>query len=513
MLSQGFTNPPESNQPMLSPKSQTSINLNLGTSSSKSSVSSQTRRKTVPSPVTSIQIGKHYSVSSGYTVLVSKYFQTTEEREEQDNSIEVTSQPFENTKKLNQAKEDLVSSGSVKRKVKNDKDEQTTQIDKNNVEKGRFCRMSSDVTLMEELAQTICTMRSMIASMWDEALGSPRRNQDLILGPEPVPHDVVPLNMMSPEKDHGRRAYADESDEDEIPLVFQINKGKRARDSQTTSRLINKTELVNVETEVSKRNDKEKEAEVEDVSLIREISKKKENKRNSKSKVTLAKGDRSTNESNPSKKRKSEMIQASGSLNEQRKDIRRNSESPTKGLRTINGNAEALREFKVMIIKNEVRDIVSRARLLKKELQGEFQLMFEMVRTDNATNGIKKHMFSMGTLEECECIPKKNDMGSFSIISKVLEAQEITTAELQRVKAENVVLQAQLSQKEKEVSSQGALKAARLEIERLKSDNESLSLKVGELKDQMIEDQRVNGERMNNILKALAQNLQKPKSP
>ncbi|KAK4357632.1 hypothetical protein RND71_023242 [Anisodus tanguticus] len=62
----------------------------------------------------------------------------------------------------------------------------------------------------------------------------------------------------------------------------------------------------------------------------------------------------------------------------------------------------------------------------------------------NATIGTRKQMFTMSTLEECECVPKKGGIGSNSTISSLIEAQERATADIERLQAENALLMAQL---------------------------------------------------------------------
>ncbi|KAK4360779.1 hypothetical protein RND71_019731 [Anisodus tanguticus] len=82
-----------------------------------------------------------------------------------------------------------------------------------------------------------------------------------------------------------------------------------------------------------------------------------------------------------------------------------------------------------------------------------------------ATMGTKKHMFTMVTLEECECVPRKDGV-STSTISTLIEAQAVATAKIQRLKAENALLQARLFEKTQKPGSHGHLEAANAEIVR-----------------------------------------------
>lgn len=57
-----------------------------------------------------------------------------------------------------------------------------------------------------------------------------------------------------------------------------------------------------------------------------------------------------------------------------------------------------------------------------------------------ATMEITKQMFTMRTLEECECLLKKGGVGNNSTISQLIEAQESATAEIKRLQAKNATL-------------------------------------------------------------------------
>lgn len=46
------------------------------------------------------------------------------------------------------------------------------------------------------------------------------------------------------------------------------------------------------------------------------------------------------------------------------------------------------------------------------------------VKLEKATIGTRKQMFTLGTLVECECVPKKGGVCSNSIISSLIDAQE-----------------------------------------------------------------------------------------
>ncbi|KAK4367862.1 hypothetical protein RND71_011654 [Anisodus tanguticus] len=117
----------------------------------------------------------------------------------------------------------------------------------------------------------------------------------------------------------------------------------------------------------------------------------------------------------------------------------------------------------------------------------------------------KKHMLTKTTLEECECMPNKGGIGSNSTISTQIEAQEIATAEIQKLKVENALLGVQLEEKAHEPGSHDALEAAKADIEKLRVDNERLRLKVDELRDQMLKTSApLISERVDRILKALA---------
>ncbi|KAK4372786.1 hypothetical protein RND71_008170 [Anisodus tanguticus] len=66
------------------------------------------------------------------------------------------------------------------------------------------------------------------------------------------------------------------------------------------------------------------------------------------------------------------------------------------------------------------------------------------VPTGNATQGNRKQMFTMTTLEKCECVPKKDGMGNNFTISSLIEAQERATADIERLQGKNALLRAQL---------------------------------------------------------------------
>nr|XP_016444299.1 PREDICTED: uncharacterized protein LOC107769592 [Nicotiana tabacum] len=78
--------------------------------------------------------------------------------------------------------------------------------------------------------------------------------------------------------------------------------------------------------------------------------------------------------------------------------------------------------------------------------------------------GTRKQSFSMTNLEECECIDKREGVGSNSTISQLIEAQNIITEEIRKLKSRNAIIEGQLSQATKapgSSSSQGT-KVARL---------------------------------------------------
>lgn len=64
--------------------------------------------------------------------------------------------------------------------------------------------------------------------------------------------------------------------------------------------------------------------------------------------------------------------------------------------------------------------------------------------------GTGKQMFTMSTLEECECVLKKGGGGNNLTISNLIEAPETTTLEIKWLQAENAILKSKLTQKSTE---------------------------------------------------------------
>ncbi|XP_060184155.1 KNR4/SMI1 homolog [Lycium barbarum] len=245
------------------------------------------------------QVEKLDSISSEHTASVSKYFQNTDEMEGQDNGVEVTSQSIKKTEKSSQDNENLFSQDMHEEEVVCDKEEQTAEINKETKEANN---------VQEDFAKTM------------SELGDVRLSEE------------VKERHISPERDHGHDDHANESDEDEIPLVFKLRKifgsepastankakgTKKTRGSPVKSRLIDEIELVNVETIAVNDDDDDDEVEIkgEDAPLEKKNSKKnkEENKKHSEQRVTPVGGDKSTKESKPSKKRKSRNNEESGS--------------------------------------------------------------------------------------------------------------------------------------------------------------------------------------------------------
>ncbi|KAK4369287.1 hypothetical protein RND71_013079 [Anisodus tanguticus] len=151
--------------------------------------------------------------------------------------------------------------------------------------------------------------------------------------------------------------------------------------------------------------------------------------------------------------------------------------------------------FMDMIVKRE--GSATGARLFKKQLKLEYQLLFALVnkvKTEKAILGTRKHMITMETLEECECMLKKCGVGTNSTISSLIEAQKKSTAEIQRLKAKNALLRAQLVAKAQEHSFSGAVEATNAKNMKLRAENEKLKEKIDELRDQMVQDQRTTSE-------------------
>lgn len=69
----------------------------------------------------------------------------------------------------------------------------------------------------------------------------------------------------------------------------------------------------------------------------------------------------------------------------------------------------------------------------------------------------RKEMFTLSTLEECECVLKKGGVGSNSTISNLIEAQETTTTKIMRLHIENVILRFKLTHKSTKPGSSGPL--------------------------------------------------------
>ncbi|KAK4376250.1 hypothetical protein RND71_006927 [Anisodus tanguticus] len=89
-------------------------------------------------------------------------------------------------------------------------------------------------------------------------------------------------------------------------------------------------------------------------------------------------------------------------------------------------------------------------------------------KTGKAIMGTKKQMFTLSTLEECECMTRKGGVGSNSTISKLIEAHEKAITEIQR-------LQGDSGPSDPLVEANAQLKA----------ENEKLKQKVDEFREQM----------------------------
>ncbi|XP_060198413.1 uncharacterized protein LOC132627220 [Lycium barbarum] len=89
--------------------------------------------------------------------------------------------------------------------------------------------------------------------------------------------------------------------------------------------------------------------------------------------------------------------------------------------------------------------------------------------------GTRKQMFTLGTLEDCECVPKKGGFGRSSTISSLIDAQERATEETNKLRVENAILKTELQQCAKEREEPGASGL-------LKEDNAQLQAVVEKLK-------------------------------
>lgn len=70
---------------------------------------------------------------------------------------------------------------------------------------------------------------------------------------------------------------------------------------------------------------------------------------------------------------------------------------------------------------------------------------FFKVPPRHAKVGTKEQYFSKNALEECECIDKFGGLGTTSTISQLINAQNIATEEIQKLKSRNAILESRLS--------------------------------------------------------------------
>ncbi|KAK4338039.1 hypothetical protein RND71_042526 [Anisodus tanguticus] len=195
-------------------------------------------------------------------------------------------------------------------------------------------------------------------------------------------------------------------------------------------------------------------------------------------------------------------------------------EVPTDGMKTLSGKASDA--FKNVIVKRE--GSATRARLFKKELKPEYQLLFVLVNKVVLPRAEGRSIASIADQVLLEALSTFTPISLSALmiehIIKVInaregrhglsygflltKAQEMSTAEIQRLKAENALLIVQLAEKAQEPGSHGELEAANAENEKLLAKNEKLRQKVDELRDEMLQDLRTSNERVDRLLKALA---------
>ncbi|XP_059306301.1 uncharacterized protein LOC132057704 [Lycium ferocissimum] len=402
--------------------------------------------------------------------------------------------------------------------------------------KNRSSKMDSDAVLMASFAKTLSEMGNVRLS--EEGNERPFPSIQEMFDSE---HRTISMRDKTP--DHGQNDHANESDEEDIPLVLKLRKGsgsKPASRKQKVGKFIAQSE-----------NERRENLKKQRLLLGRVVDPEISDKFGIKGLLKIIDFQKWSHLFAPpipniyeaqvveffsnlycSDYQGTLITSVSGTDFELTEEVLgKILKVPTEGIRTITRTTSS--NFKVMISQNMVENTSARASLLKKEMKAEYQLMFELVnkvllpradgrtvasiadlvliealsnfqrinltaimiehiikvvnapegkhglpygfgltkvfehfkvRTDKDTKGSNKHMFSIETLEECDCIHRKGGVGSTSTISTQLQAQERMIAELQRVKAENVLLQARLTEREKEVGSQDVLKAARSEI-------------------------------------------------
>ncbi|XP_059302244.1 uncharacterized protein LOC132054216 [Lycium ferocissimum] len=116
-----------------------------------------------------------------------------------------------------------------------------------------------------------------------------------------------------------------------------------------------------------------------------------------------------------------------------------------------------------------------------------------------ASKGTKKQMFSMSTLEECECVIKKGGAGTTSTISGLIEANEKIWLML-RLQVENTLLKAEITKLKLE--GPGPSGDTTNEFVELREVNSSLMKKVAELQEKIMANHKAADARLDMIFKS-----------
>ncbi|KAK4370449.1 hypothetical protein RND71_009924 [Anisodus tanguticus] len=133
-------------------------------------------------------------------------------------------------------------------------------------------------------------------------------------------------------------------------------------------------------------------------------------------------------------------------------------EVPTDGMKSVSG--EASDAFKNVIVKWE--GSTTRARLFKKDLKPEYQLLFALVNKVVLPRAEGRYISSIADLVLLEALSifKPISLPALMIEHIMKVAQEMSNVEIQQLKAENALLRVQLAEKAQKHGSRGDLEAA-----------------------------------------------------